>query len=322
MDVKIAATALDYFGARCETEWLNRVGKAKRARQFSQQGYVTWDLSERLVRELRGFFAPEKRTLFSPSDCREDWFPVWNTWEDQAVQRLNDEGIYFAPPDPAAIIALEGFLTSIEKEVEQQFGYPWRVANVRAWSVRPGSTFGANAWHADGLSFYRRKFMFYLDPPGTSNGSLEMLDRKDAFHLLVSEAPQCVLFDSATLTQCVFAGHAAMFPRHIDDGIAEQLETQLYRDDVGNAPNSSQNKPTIPYKLLREIRRLPNSLKKIMGYQRESNEPPLSSQLHLMLGGGPAFEQRGWINLDPVGGGTTDSRLRLLTPRFFPFHQH
>src|SRR5262245_36077271 len=137
MDVKLAATALDYFGARCETEWLKRAAREKRTRQFSQPGYVTWDLSERLVRELRRFFAPEKRTRVSPTDCTEDCFPVWDTWEDRAVQRLNDENIYFAPPDPAAISALEAFLESIKEEVEQEFGHPWKVYNVRAWSVRP-----------------------------------------------------------------------------------------------------------------------------------------------------------------------------------------
>jgi hypothetical protein len=255
MDVELAAAAIDHLGARCESDWLARKGTKHRS-NFLSQGYFTWDLPSHTAQGLRGFFSDEIRTVFSPSDHGQEYFPWRNNWHDSEVTLLNAENVYFACPRPDTVAIMEHFLDSIRDEIEQQLAYCWRIYNVRAWSVRPGGAFGPNAWHADGVSLYRRKLMFYLDPPNEYNGSIEFVDRNGNRRVLESEIAQCILFDSSilmhrarppgsgvrpsievtmipsiqTCTECVFAGHAALVPKQIDEKIGARLEASRYRD--------------------------------------------------------------------------------------------
>ncbi len=339
MDVELVGATIDHLGARCESNWLARMRKTKHSGQFFSKGYFAWDLPAHVVVGLRGFFAEEKRTIFSPKDHSKGYFAWKDTWDDKEISLLNNESVYFAPPNPTAVASLENFLDSIKDEIEQQLAYSWTIYNVRAWSVRPGGAYGPNAWHSDGVSLYRRKLMFYLDPPNEHNGSLEFIDRSEQIRVLESKLPQCILFDSGilkhrarppssgvrpsievttipsnqTCTKSVFAGHAALVPKSVDDEIAARLEASQFRHSTAS-------------RILREVRRLPHSIKKALHGGREGDKfalssrrsPIMSSPLSLIVGGGPHFKYDGWINLDPITGPNNRFPIFLNETTVFP----
>ncbi len=350
MDVELLGATMNHLGARSESSWLARNGVTKHRSQFLRRGYFSWDLPPHIVHGLRGFFAAEIRTTFSPSDYREDYVP-WTASETE-MNLLNQESVYFGLPNPAAVAVMEDFLHSIKDEIEEQLGYCWRIYNVRAWSVRPGSAFGPNAWHSDGFSLYRRKLMFYLDPPNEHNGSIEFADRNENMRILESDVAQCILFDTAILmhrarppktgvrpsievttipsmqtsTKCIFAGHAALVPKHINGEIADRLDAGRYRgpEDVKSSPNEKPRR-SLTSRLSKAAQRLVRKMKQALrgtGAKDRDEEAMEVRKAHcrvrLNIGGAPTLGHDGWMNLGPVAGPGNEFPFGLDETTLFP----
>jgi len=250
-DIPLLTHTYSYFGAECEQHWLLNNRKINHNTPFLETGFYLEEITLEQADALRCFLAPAIAAPFSEIDVLPGYLS--SSLGDEMVKSLNRECIYYGRPPESALRTMEAVIACMAPELESQMGQSWSVANVRAWSVRPGANVGPNAWHMDGFSHYVRKLMFYLNTPCPENGTIEIATRNGTVVIVDAAKPACVLLDSAVLahrgrpapdkerpmieltlipamqtsTKCIWAGQNARVPLRIDG--AEHVERRLRR---------------------------------------------------------------------------------------------
>ena len=321
-DEKLAIEVHNFWGAEIESEWLKENKYFSHESTFKDNGFTVFSISDIEALNLDGFFSDELTCKFLLDDCSPDFIKTSLT--DKDIVRINEQNIYFYPPDLEAQVHLVRILERIENEIEMQIGCKWRVANVRAWKARANAKFGPNAWHVDGGSFFMRKLMIYPNKPNQQNGTLEFYDRKSKLHLLNCEGAVAVLIDSAVLLHrgspsqlkdrpvieitiipsvasdmsLCFSGQNA---RHLCK-LPKSIITKLNPTSIKTSLTVADDKKSFTYLLhkffVKVKRHVFTFIKSAIFRGHSKTKLPVNLLSNLNIGGGPFFKSPGWVNLD------------------------
>jgi hypothetical protein len=162
---------------------------------FANEGFRIFKIPQEIADRLAVFFDDKYRRQFDSNDCIASYSHTKLSARDVAI--LNRNHVYYGPVnDPKP---LTDYLRDISQAVEFELGHPWRVGNVRAWKTVGREDFGPTQWHTDELPPDAIKMMIYPQPLNAENGSLELIDREQWPHHLITTYPTCVLFDNNAL---------------------------------------------------------------------------------------------------------------------------
>ena len=319
--------AVDRFGAQCEADWLSRKGVENYTSQFLEHGYYMAPIPANLAREIKGYFSDANLMQIGTEPIRPDY--VNAVIRPPVAAQMNKKNRFYSRPGPSVTDALEAYFETIKDDIETQLACPWAIANVRAWSVLPGTEFGPNIWHSDGFSRYVRKFLIYVNPPNLDAGTTEITTRKGEVMQIEADTPVCVLYDTAVLThrgrspksesrpiievsivparetstKCVFAGQLARIPSNIAEEYVREIASSRYVQQ--NQNNSGMSSLKRAAKTVPEVAgRVTKQLKKSLGVSKSERTLPSVTNLtgRLNLGGGRRWKHRGWVNLEGVPG--------------------
>lgn len=209
--------------------------------EFAKTGFHIWCFDSQISSRLNAFFDPQRAIKFSVDDVNEGY--RGSNLSDQIVDELNLAFTYFDKPgtNNAATATLELILQATKDHISQLIGFPFRVANVRAWETRPKlHQIGPTQFHRDGGPTTIKKIMIYTNPMNEENGTLEIYDRNGRLTRLTTQHPTMVLVDVSDLmhrgvpptgsrprpvievticphpiirTECIFAGQNARWPK-------------------------------------------------------------------------------------------------------------
>lgn len=344
-DAKSFYLYVDYLGAKLETEWLARNGKVNYTSEFLENGVCVHDLDPAVAEALKGFHDDSLRTSFRVDDALPGYFAP--ALGDDTIRRINAENTYFTSPSSKPVEALEAFLESVRSYVENQFGYTFRVTNVRAWRCRPGSDFGPNGWHNDGPTLYLRKILIYVNPPNPTNGTIQVVTRKGQNVTLDRDKPTWVLVDADALVhrgrpsptierpiieitlfpseipsvKPVFAGQNARVPLPSPQEYEEALSTTGGNVYKPVSPSTTDRLKTTVRSALGLPRRLAKGVRDgLIGRPPQPAAPPkrLAGDFNINIGGGPRFNHAGWRNLESVPSPANPFGFKLHPQARFP----
>jgi len=327
-EAELAIRAHDLWGAQLELEWLKNNNSTKHKSLFQKNGFVCLRISQECALGLKGFFDNQLITPFDHNDFGLDF--LGTQLSEAAIERINTDNIYFSPPSIDVQTYLTNFLHENSATIEHELGCRWRVVNVRAWETKKGANYGPSDWHIDGGSRCMRKIMFYPLPPNKHNGSLEVFDRQDNKHSLEFDYPLAVLLDSSVLlhrglpgrlenrpaievtivpaeynnVDPVFSGQNARYLRRMPKKIVAELiqfkftaSTHLsFKKKTRSFLGATRRKAK---KLSARIKRAVT--RRVKSYFFRAPREALivrNSIANLNIGGGPLFDEVGWVNLE------------------------
>ena len=321
-EIKFAIEVHNAWGAEIESNWLKENKYFSHESEFKENGFAIFSILDIEALKLERFFINGLTCEFLLDDCSPEFIKTDLTNKD--IVKINEQNIYFYPPDLDVQAHLVKILGRLENQIEMQIGCKWRVANVRAWKARANSKFGPNAWHVDGGSFFMRKLMIYPNKPNQQNGTFEFYDRNSKLQLLNCEGAVAVLFDSSTLlhrgspsqlndrpvieitiipsvvndTSLCFSGQNARYLSKLPKRIIKKLSPK----SVITSSTVAKDKRSITYLLhrffLKAKRYLSNFLKFSFIRRHSKNKLPVNLLSNLNIGGGPNFKSPEWVNLD------------------------
>lgn len=116
------------------------------------------------------------------------------------IDKLNERHLFFPPPPRETKKHLQRFLDKNKDLIESEIGSCFSVSNIRFDSLLPGQSYGPSKWHRDGGPSFLRKILIYPNPmKKTVTGAFEFFDRTGNKHLLESEGPSALLYDTSIL---------------------------------------------------------------------------------------------------------------------------
>jgi SAM-dependent methyltransferase len=325
---ELAIRAHDLWGAQLELDWLKNHNSTKHESLFKKNGFACLRIPQECALGLRNFFDNRLTTPFDQSDFGLDFFGT--QLSEVAIEQLNADNIYFSPPSIDVQAYLANFLHENSAAIEHELGCRWRVVNVRAWETRKGANYGPSDWHIDGGARCMRKIMFYPLPPNKQNGSLELFDRQDNKYSLEFDYPVAVLLDSSVLlhrgvpgslenrpaievtiipaeynnVDLVFSGQNARYLRRMPQDIVAQLNQFKFSAPI----HLSFKKKSVSFlgATIRKAKKLPARInraitRRVKSYIFRAPRETLivrNSIANLNIGGGPLFDEVGWVNLE------------------------
>lgn len=309
--VRAENLVFDYWGAELQRD--------SKPTQFSEDGYVLFDMSPEYLQSLMGFFDPEKEIEYRQMDVDETFHqtPVPEGFE----KKYNQTHKFFSAPK--SIQGLERYMAEIAPIIESELSGSFKIVNVRATAITSNGPAGPTSWHFDGGPRFLRKIMIYPKPLNTENGTLEIYTRKGKKVRLESNGPLAILCDVSILkhrgvpgklgsvrpmieitlspsektdTTLRFAGQAAREIKLPVNEIPEHLKALYY---------GLKDRPEEPP--VKKHRSLLSKINHRFGFMRENHWRSISNRAK-NLNIGPELNFNSWVNLQgapfPISSGT------------------
>ena len=242
--------------------------------QFPKLGFAKGELDEALNTALVNELQKAHPIPFMTEDSNLNYDA--GQVDHHTEQMLNDSHNYYMLEE-GQLLALQGALTSIETEIAECIGMPWRVVNVRVSATLPqAKEAGPNEWHLDGMHFSVWKMMIYPRGVGGGKGTTELDLGTEKFSIEGGPGTWLIFKNSEVL-------HRGVPPKSNERLIVEvAIVPALVSDMFPRCGGLNARYPKLPW-------------------QYPQTAPPMEKEVQgINVGGGPDWSAPDWINLEEV----------------------